>query len=66
MMQVRPEGLFPSGRRKMELRAGLGNQDIQTFIAASEDPLASTEAGQSINYNPAITESSTKLDDDKK
>jgi branched-chain amino acid transport system permease protein len=63
MMQVRPEGLFPSGRRKMELRAGL-DTDVQTFIAPSEDPLTKAEESHNINYNPSITESSTKPKDE--
>jgi len=51
MMVVRPEGLFPSGRRKMELHAG-DETDLQPIIARSEDPLENAEESHNINRNP--------------
>jgi len=55
MMLVRPEGLFPSGRRKMELR-GEDGDDIQPFVAASENDIEGLDSMRSINYNPSVTE----------
>jgi branched-chain amino acid transport system permease protein len=68
MMVLRPEGLFPSGRRKMELHAAK-SKDIQPFIAASEDPLTESDETHSLSYNPSTTETTisedTQSDDNK-
>ena len=55
MMLIKPEGLFPNSRRKMELHVA-SPDDPLPFISASTDALSDTEAGQSLNYNPSITE----------
>lgn len=55
MMLLRPEGFFPNSRRKMEFHAAPVDDPLP-FMAAQTDPLANTEAGQSINYNPSVTE----------
>jgi len=55
MMLLRPEGLFPNGRRKMELRAADPN-DPQPFLAGDTG---------SISYNPSVTEASTVVDNDQ-
>ncbi len=57
MMVLRPEGLFPSGRRKMELHAG-DEDDNQPKVFRSEDPLENAEESHNINRNPSVTESS--------
>ncbi len=61
MMLVRPEGLFPSGRRKMELHAA-DEDDKQPFIAASDDPLSGADSRGSLSYNPSVTDSSAPED----
>jgi len=63
MMITRPEGLFPSGRRKMELHAG-DEKDLQPFISASEDPLDKAASDHSLTFNPSVKESTNS--DDKK
>lgn len=55
MMLLRPEGLFPNSRRKMELHAAPADDPLP-FISASTDALADTEAGQSISNNPSVRE----------
>ncbi len=57
MMVIRPEGLFPSGRRKMEMHTG-DPDDVQAFVAVSDNSLEGAATSHSINYNPAVTESS--------
>ncbi len=56
MMITRPAGLFPSGRRKMEMRAG-DESEIQPMVARSEDPLEKFEESHNLNRNPSIGES---------
>jgi branched-chain amino acid transport system permease protein len=63
MMLTRPEGLFPSGRRKMELHAG-DDKDLQPFISGSDDPLDKAASDHSLTFNPSVTEST--MSDDKK
>lgn len=65
MMLVRPAGLFPSGRRKMELKVE-DSSDLQPFIARSENPIEGMDDFQSINYNPSVTKSSGTSGNDKK
>ena len=64
MMLVRPEGLFPSGRRKMEMRAG-DPTDVQTKVSGSESNLEAMEESHNLNYNPSITERSGTPHDKK-
>jgi branched-chain amino acid transport system permease protein len=64
MMLLRPEGLFPSGRRKMELHAA-EDSDIQPFISVSEDPLSRANETHSLTYNPSIGEETTLRDNDR-
>jgi branched-chain amino acid transport system permease protein len=63
MMLLRPEGLFPSGRRKMELRAG-NEADLEPFIARSEDPLEKIAERKSLSFNPSVNESTMLPDED--
>ncbi|MEI7556116.1 hypothetical protein [Candidatus Chlorohelix sp.] len=65
MMLVRPEGLFPSGRRKMELHAG-SSKDMQPMLIGSEDPLEQMAESHSLTFNPSITESTILDKHDKK
>jgi branched-chain amino acid transport system permease protein len=64
MMILRPEGLFPSGRRKMEMHAG-DERDLQPKLARSEDPLENFEESHNLNRNPSVTESSGAYKDKK-
>lgn len=64
MMLLRPEGLFPSGRRKMELHAA-EEGDMQPFISVSEDPLSRANESHSLTYNPSISEETTLRDNDR-
>ena len=50
MMLLRPEGLFPNSRRKMELRAAPAD-DPQALITT--DPITQADEFRSINYNPS-------------
>jgi branched-chain amino acid transport system permease protein len=65
MMLWKPEGLFPSGRRKMELHAGAPD-DPQPFISGSSDPLDKADSTRSLNYNPSVTEETRDTDRDRK
>ncbi len=63
MMLVRPEGLFPNSRRKMELRAAPAD-DPQALIPT--DPMTQADEFRSINYNPSdVTDQSGNPDGDK-
>lgn len=63
MMLVRPEGLFPNARRKMELHVAAPD-DPQALIAT--DPISQADSFRSINYNPSdVTEQSGNNDGDK-
>ncbi|HEX2912026.1 MAG TPA: hypothetical protein VH186_14555 [Chloroflexia bacterium] len=55
MMLLRPEGLFPSGRRKMELHRG-DPTDLQPFVSVSSDPLEQADETHSLSFNPSVTE----------
>jgi len=62
-MLVRPEGLFPNSRRKMELHAAPAD-DPQALIAT--DPITQADEFRSINYNPSdVTDQSGNNDGDK-
>jgi branched-chain amino acid transport system permease protein len=65
MMLFKPEGLFPSGRRKMELHAG-SPDDPQPFIGGSSDPLDKADSFRSLSYNPSVTEETEETDEDRK
>jgi branched-chain amino acid transport system permease protein len=63
MMLLRPEGLFPNSRRKMELRAAPAD-DPQALITT--DPLTQADELHSISYNPSEgTDQSGSNDGDK-
>jgi branched-chain amino acid transport system permease protein len=63
MMLVRPEGLFPNSRRKMELHAAPAD-DPQALIAT--DPITQADEFRSINYNPSdVTDQSGNNEGDK-
>ncbi|MBN9388399.1 MAG: ABC transporter ATP-binding protein [Chloroflexi bacterium] len=63
MMLLRPEGLFPNSRRKMELRTAPAD-DPQALITT--DPLTQADEFRSINYNPSdVTDQSGNNDGDK-
>lgn len=64
MMLFKPEGLFPSGRRKMELHAGAPD-DPQPFIAGSSDPLEKADSFHSLSFNPSITEETEETGEDR-
>jgi branched-chain amino acid transport system permease protein len=65
MMLFKPEGLFPSGRRKMELHAGAPD-DPQPFVGGSSDPLDKADSFHSLSYNPSVTEETEETDEDRK
>lgn len=62
MMRLRPEGIFPNSRRKMELHAADSDQ-IQPQATDSDNSLDDAERRHNINYNPSVEERS---DSDKK
>ncbi len=59
MMLIRPEGLFPNNRRKMEMRAG-DPTDPQPLLSGSENSLEGFEESHNLNFNPSIGEGSGK------
>jgi branched-chain amino acid transport system permease protein len=65
MMLLRPEGIFPSGRRKMELKQADANE-MQPLLAQSDNTIEAMDKLRSINYNPSITERSTSNPKDRK
>jgi branched-chain amino acid transport system permease protein len=63
MMLIRPEGLFPNSRRKMELQSAPPDEP-QALIAT--DPLTQADEFRSINYNPSeVTDQTGNNDGDK-
>jgi branched-chain amino acid transport system permease protein len=65
MMLIRPEGLFPNTRRKMELHAAAAD-DPQPFVAGSSDPLERADSTHSLSFNPSVTEEGEKPESDQK
>ncbi len=64
MMALRPEGLFPSGRRKMELHSATSS-DLQPFMSVSDDPLNKADDAHSLTYNPSTNEASLRDESDR-
>lgn len=63
MMLIRPEGLFPNSRRKMELHAAAPD-DPQALLTT--DPISQADSFRSINYNPSdVSDQTGNSDGDK-